>query len=293
VTDRIDKSMHEEAWSRGRDLQFSLGSIPVIRTAMHFPTIDSTNALARELARQGEPGGLLILADTQTAGRGRLGRSFVSPSGGLWFTLLIRPQPGRSVAPATTLIAGTAVCEALRESGIDKAAIKWPNDILIGTRKAAGILAESGFDKNQQPYLVLGIGINLAVETFPPELSETATSVSQPGGPKVERIELLRRIIAHFADLSRKLDEEGFKAIRPRYLACSSTVGRDVLLVDPSQVAATSGISKMVNDSQPVFHCIDIAEDGSLVLTDAAGKIFKQNSGEISLRYPDPERKCT
>lgn len=287
MTEAYSSTIPAQARENGRDLLIRLTAGSIVRKALHFHTIDSTNTQARELARNGEPGGLLILADEQTSGRGRLGRGFISPAdGGLWFTLLLRPPEGQPVSPAVTLIAGTAVCQAMRDMDILDASIKWPNDILIRERKAAGILAESGFDLHQQPYLILGIGINLTIEAFPPELAASATSVRMSTGLKIDPIQLLQGILTHFSDLSDQLNKEGFPAIRSRYLSCSSTVGRDVILTDPVMNPDLAISNRAASDPRRIYRCIDIAEDGSLVLLDPSGRVFQQNSGEISLRYP-------
>jgi len=286
----IEASVHhdlESARTRGQALLSQLRPDGLVRSVLHFRSVGSTNTLAREMARQGEPGGLLVLADEQTTGRGRLGRSFHSPAGqGLWFTLLLRPAPGRTVSPAVTLIAGVAVCEALQSAGLRDASVKWPNDILLAGVKVAGILAESGFDIDQRPYLVLGIGINLTNESFPPELSGIATSVQLSAGKQLERNTLLQDILTRLADLERTLTRVGFQQIRPRYRVCSSTIGREILLVDPSGSQPGQVIRAEEAGTERLYQCLDIADDGSLVLQDRQGRIFQQNSGEISLRYP-------
>lgn len=277
----------ESARTRGQALHLRLRPDGLVRSVLHFRCVGSTNTLAREMARQGAPGGLLILTDEQTAGRGRLGRSFHSPAGqGLWFTLLSRPATGHPVSPAVTLIAGVAVCEALQSAGLRDVSVKWPNDILIAGVKVAGILAESGFDSDQNPYLVLGIGINLTNESFPSELSGIATSVQLSAGKRLERNTLLQDILTRLAELELTLSRDGFQAIRPRYRSCSSTIGREVLLVDPVGTQSRQANGSVVTDSERLYQCLDIADDGSLVLQDRQGRVFQQNSGEISLRYP-------
>lgn len=277
----------ESARIRGQALHSRLSTDSLVRSVLHYRCVGSTNTLARDMARQGAPGGLLILADEQTMGRGRLGRSFHSPDGqGIWFTLLLRPASGEPVSPAVTLIAGVAVCEALQSAGLRDVSVKWPNDILIAGVKLAGILAESGFDGDQNPYLVLGIGINLTNESFPPELSGIATSVQLSAGKQLDRNMLLKDILSRLAELELTLTRDGFQTIRPRYRACSSTIGREVLLVDPAGSLSRQANGSDVTDSERLFQCLDIADDGSLVLQDRQGRIFQQNSGEISLRYP-------
>jgi BirA family biotin operon repressor/biotin-[acetyl-CoA-carboxylase] ligase len=283
----MDPNDNNASAIRGEVLRNQLDAGQFVRKALHYSSVNSTNVLAKQMALLGEPGGLLLLTDEQTAGKGRMGRSFISPNdGGLWFTLLLRPQNGASVSSVSTLIAGTAVCQALQACGITEATIKWPNDILIGDCKTAGILAESGFDQDQQPYLVLGIGINLTIKAFPTELTGIATSVQMATGRTIDRIDLLGKILQRYSVLSEQLAIESFGAIRPQYLACSSTIGRDILLLDQTQKAEQTEKAISTEDRRKSYRCIDIADDGSLVLIDENGCVLTQNSGEISLRYP-------
>ncbi len=283
-TNLSDPMTRQQATVLGQPVLTSLSDCRIVRQVLRFRTIGSTNSLARDLARLGEPGGLVILADEQTAGRGRLGRSFVSPeAGGLWFSILLRPSTGKAVTPAATLVAGTAVAETLCEAGVTKARVKWPNDILIDERKTAGILAESGTDSKGDPWLVLGIGVNLGLTEFSPELEAIATSVMLSAGIKIDPIDLLTRLLRRLDSLMDLHDREGFEAVRSRYLAVSATVGREVVLIDTHPSSSDGNGDPHANG--PVYRCIDIAADGSLVLEDGKGRLFHQNHGEISLRH--------
>jgi BirA family biotin operon repressor/biotin-[acetyl-CoA-carboxylase] ligase len=153
------------------------------RPHRHHRVTDSTNSRARELAEAGAPGGTVVTAGEQTAGRGRQGRSWSAPAGGaLLYSAIVRPLERRHAL--LPLAAAVAVCEAaeLLEDGIE-CRIKWPNDIWVGERKLAGILIEA---RPQQGWAVIGVGMNLAIssEEFPPELRETATSLGS--APTVE-----------------------------------------------------------------------------------------------------------
>src|SRR5512147_472545 len=145
----------------------------------HFEVISSTNDHARELAEEGAGHGEVVIAESQTGGRGRRGRPWVSPPGrNAYFSVILRPDLPPSRAPELTLLASVALCDALRQANVP-AAIKWPNDLLVGDRKIAGILTELASEPERVHWAVVGIGVNVnaAAEDFPAELRDVATSV--------------------------------------------------------------------------------------------------------------------
>lgn len=154
----------------------------------------STNDEARDLALAGAPAGLVVLALEQTQGRGRRGnRWFAPPAESLAFSVVLRPEAPRSLWPRLALAAGLAVAEAAGHFGVE-AGIKWPNDIWIRDRKAAGILVEAGED-----FVIVGIGINVNAESFPPDVAATATSLHREAGAPVARDALLTAVIRRLA----------------------------------------------------------------------------------------------
>lgn len=179
-----------------------LGTEFLGRKAFCYASIDSTNEEAKRRALAGAPNGSLFVAERQTGGRGRLGRTWDSPAGtGLWFTVLLRAGSLPLRPTATTLLAGLAVCGAVRSvSGCD-AAIKWPNDIVAGTRKVCGILAEMSAEIDRVEFMVVGIGINVNTASFPEGLREKATSLLLASGKPVRRVALLQEILRRFEAL--------------------------------------------------------------------------------------------
>ncbi len=164
----------------------------------YFNRVVSTNKKTKMMAVEGEKDGTIVIAEEQTAGRGRLGREWFSPPGtGLWFSLLLRPNFKPEKAPLLTVVASLAVADALECYGI-KAAIKWPNDILINGKKVCGILSEMSADLDKINYAIIGIGINVAQKDFPDFLTEIATSLFMVTGVKVNRNRLLQQIISSF-----------------------------------------------------------------------------------------------
>jgi BirA family biotin operon repressor/biotin-[acetyl-CoA-carboxylase] ligase len=147
-------------------------------TVLHFDTIDSTNTEALKQARLGAEEGLCIVARQQTAGRGRHGRVWVSEKdAGLYFSIVLRPKIDTQYLPLMTLMAGVAVHDALAECGVETD-IKWVNDLLVGERKICGILAETT-ETNRGLAVIVGIGVNLKSSNFPPEITETASSIEE------------------------------------------------------------------------------------------------------------------
>ncbi len=171
----------------------------------YLPTTDSTNAVAGELART-EPGeGRVVLADQQTAGRGRLGRTWVSPPGaGLYLSVVLRPSP--TTAPLLTLMAGVAAAEGIEAATGWRPELKWPNDLVVGRRKLGGILAEGSTGADGLQSVVLGIGINLQHAAYPREIAGRATSLEAELGRPVERgavfVEVLAALEHRYAQVS-------------------------------------------------------------------------------------------
>jgi BirA family biotin operon repressor/biotin-[acetyl-CoA-carboxylase] ligase len=164
-------------------------------TVLRFESLPSTNTELARLASQGAAEGVSVVADEQTAGRGRLQRAWSSPKGaGLYFSILLRPTIPQNYWPLLTFMAAVAVGDALRQAAGVKTDIKWPNDLLSGERKICGILAEA-IDTPSGRAVILGIGINLTQNAFPPELENVATSVSEASGRPADREQVLAALL--------------------------------------------------------------------------------------------------
>jgi BirA family biotin operon repressor/biotin-[acetyl-CoA-carboxylase] ligase len=182
--------------------------------------IGSTNERARELADEGREA-VVVLADEQTGGRGRLDRAWSSPSGGLWLSILFRPDVPPTQAPAFTLAAAVATARAVRGCGVD-ATIKWPNDVLVGEDKLAGILTEMEGEADRVSWLVVGIGINANVDTDDLRADGPVTSLRDEVGD-VDRRALVQDLLAEFHRLREDLD-----SVLPAWRDLTATLGRDV-----------------------------------------------------------------
>ena len=165
-----------------------------------YKSIGSTNEVARRLAEAGAPEGAIVIAEKQTRGRGRLGRTWHSVSGqGLYFSLILRPKTDFSRLPALSMVAALSICRAIEKYGL-KAEIKWPNDCLLDGKKVAGILVELSAELDRVDYAIMGIGINVnhRADDFPSSLRSTATSLYRISGIGIQRADLFRKFPRRF-----------------------------------------------------------------------------------------------
>jgi BirA family transcriptional regulator, biotin operon repressor / biotin---[acetyl-CoA-carboxylase] ligase len=177
---------------------------PFAQRIQWHPGVTSTNDLAARLAENGAEEGMVVMADAQSAGRGRHGRSWASPTGaGLYVSTVLRPS--EAAAPLVTLAAGVALAEGIEEATGLTPHLKWPNDLYVGARKLAGILAEGGASPKGLPHVVLGFGINVLPASYPPEIASRVTSLEGELGRPVDRGALLAsslvRLAARYTDL--------------------------------------------------------------------------------------------
>jgi BirA family biotin operon repressor/biotin-[acetyl-CoA-carboxylase] ligase len=237
----------------------------------YFDSIDSTSSEARRLAAGGAAEGTVVIAEAQTSGRGRLGRTWASPPlRNLYLSIVLRPQIGVAGAAQVTLVAGVAVVEAVSEWA-PQAAIKWPNDVVIDGRKVAGILAEMDADDNRVRCLILGIGVNLnaAPEDFPEELRDKATALRTVIGFPVDRTAFAERLLSCVEERYTLFLAQGFAALRPLWEARSCLTGRAVQIDGAGQRCA--GVVTGIGD------------DGALLLRDAAGHETRVLAGDVTL----------
>ncbi|MBC7235473.1 MAG: biotin--[acetyl-CoA-carboxylase] ligase [Chloroflexi bacterium] len=248
------------------------------RAIEHYAEIDSTNTRAVELARAGAPEGTLVLAEVQTAGRGRLGRPWHAPAGSsLLMSLILRPALAPGQAQRVTMVCSLAAVEAIETTTRLRAAIKWPNDLLIHDKKVGGVLTELGAGSGRLDYVVVGMGINvnLDVSTLP-ELMAPATSLSAELGQSTSRLSLLlallERIEYHYEWLRR--GRSPHEAWRQRL----ATLGRRVQVTTPGEV--WEGVAE------------DVDADGALLLRTDAGELRRILAGDLTLRghLPDQHR---
>ena len=236
--------------------------------------VDSTNSVLKQLASQGAPEGTVVIADSQTKGRGRLGRSWLSaPGKGIWMSLLLRPKLHPESIQVLTLAAAVAVTKALERFELPDTGIKWPNDILIKDKKVCGILTELSAEADRISWVIIGIGLNVNHLDFPEEIKDLATSVRAQTDPDklFDRSTLASSIINNFEVIYNKFVEYGSGPVIEQWKQYNITLGKRVKLFsqDGAYIIGTA---------------TDIMPDGRLVIKKDDGVLEYILSGEISLR---------
>jgi BirA family transcriptional regulator, biotin operon repressor / biotin---[acetyl-CoA-carboxylase] ligase len=225
--------------------------------------VDSTNRLARDLAIQGAVEGTLVVAESQTGGRGRKGRNWFSPPGeGIYVSLVLRPPFQPAEAPKMTLLAGVALAETFIQIVPSRVTIKWPNDVLLGGKKIAGILIEISTDIDAIDYMVVGVGINVNTPpgSFPVDLRGRATSLAAEIGHTVDRTEILGAFLERLERYYDLIGKEGFAPVIRRWRELSDMAGRRVRVhsFDRSLEGTIEGIDDdgvlLVNVSDGTLH---------------------------------------
>jgi BirA family transcriptional regulator, biotin operon repressor / biotin---[acetyl-CoA-carboxylase] ligase len=238
----------------------------------YFDEVDSTQRVAAELARNDAAQGTAVIAERQSAGRGRLGRVWHSPAGvNLYITVILRPHLPLAEVPRLSLVAGLAVAETFESIAPRLVALKWPNDIWLSGRKAGGIIAEAISDASGGLLSVLlgiGLNLNLASKDIPPELRDKATSVLIATGREVDRVRFAAKLFEVLDLRYRATEHEGFAAVRPLYERYFALNGRRVTVIDGT--TTTSGVVRGID------------ADGALLLETRLGST-RVLTGDVSV----------
>ena len=238
---------------------------------VHFAKeTDSTNLWIKRLAKEGAPEGTLALAEFQSAGRGRLGRSWEVPEGtSVMMSILLRPKFEPQYAPTLTLVMGMAVAKAVKKLGFD-VSIKWPNDVVVSHKKICGILTEMGVRDGKIDYAVIGVGINVNIREFPEEMADKATSLYLESGRKFDRSQIPGLVMEAFEEYYEKFaatcDLSGLKEKYESILANYNQPVR-VLAKEPYE-----GVARGITDG------------GELLVEKTDGTIVAVSAGEVSVR---------
>ncbi|MBS3969061.1 MAG: biotin--[acetyl-CoA-carboxylase] ligase [Clostridia bacterium] len=238
---------------------------------IHFHEIGSTNEEAKRLADKEYPEGTLVIAEKQTAGKGRMGRHWQSLSTGLWFSILLKPSiPPRDASQLSLLVAAALWTALSGDFGI-KAKIKWPNDLLVDNKKVCGILTEMKGEMDRINYIITGVGINVnqELEDFSGELANTAVSLKIIKGREIDRLLLLQKYLETLEEFYLDFLENGFERARKVCIENSHTIGNIVTIYS--------------GDKEHTGKAVDLGRDGALIL-----KINNQEisfyGGEVSLK---------
>lgn len=242
---------------------------------IYFKKTDSTNNQAKSLAAEGAEHGTLVVADRQTAGKGRRGRSWTSPAGtGIFMSLILKPAIKPEHASMLTLVAALATAKALEQETGLKPMIKWPNDLVVNKKKVTGILTEMSADVEQIHYVVVGVGINVNMTEFPEEIRETATSLRLETGHEVDRASLITVFLKYFDEEYEKFTKtEDLTLLQEEYNARLINREKEVRILDPAHP-----------DGGYNGRALGINETGGLLIERENHKIEEITSGEVSVR---------
>ena len=245
---------------------------PWLDTLRLYDTLESTNTLAKELAKAGAPQGTVVIADRQTGGRGRMGRQFHSPAGqGIYLSVILRPDCRAEQLMHLTCAVAVAMCDAVEKVAGLRPQVKWINDLILAGRKVGGILTELSLDGPMVDFAVVGIGINCnqQAEDFPAELQAIAGSLAMSTGKPMEREALVAAMIDAIYTMHLSL-LSGKDASMARYRADCITLGREVA------VHSAAGTYEALAE--------DVDRDGSLCVRLRDGSMRTVSSGEVSVR---------
>jgi BirA family biotin operon repressor/biotin-[acetyl-CoA-carboxylase] ligase len=233
--------------------------------------VDSTQRLARELAREGAPEGTIVIAEMQAAGRGRLGRTWHSPAGvNLYCSILLRPALAPAAVPQLALVVGLAVAETIESLGL-RPLLKWPNDVLLDGRKAVGILTEMEAELERVHVVIVGIGVNVnaTARELPPYLRGKATSLAVATGHAVDRVRFTADTIATVERWYRRFLAGGFAPLRPEWERRSALAGQRVTIAAPDGTIAGTAVG--------------LDDTGALRIRDQAGTVHRVLAGEVTV----------
>lgn len=248
------------------ELTWNLRTERIGRKVHAYDATDSTMDVAHRLAAAGEPDGSVVVAEAQHQGRGRVGRRWLSPKGkGIYASVILRPSLPISQVPHVTLLAAVAVARAVQAGVGLTPQIQWPNDILIGGKKAAGILTELNAELNRVRYVILGIGLN--VNTPRGQLPAQSTSLAEELGEPVDRVEFARTLLVQLDQTYRQFLEAGFPVLLEEWRRHAVFLGRRIRVALPGRTI----------DGQ----ALDIDPGGALLVRTDAGMIESISAGDV------------
>ena len=238
----------------------------------YYEEIGSTNDEAFRLGLAGAPEGTVLIADRQTAGRGRMQRSWHSPDEtNIYNSIILRPEIELAKAPQISILAGVAVAEVLNDYCPDKVKLKWPNDVLIDRKKVCGILPQVKTSANAVNFIVLGIGINVNINNnqFPDEIRDLATSLVIETGNEISRLELIISLYENLTKWYKQLLKKGFGSIREKWLSLTPMIGQTVQVMFYEETVSGQAIG--------------LDEDGSLILLTDNNETIRISAGDATI----------
>ena len=238
-----------------------------------YKEVSSTNTVAKFLSMNGAESGSVVISEKQTAARGRSGKSWESPLGGVWLSIILNPNVDHSKLPLITLATGVAVAKTLEKIGVENPEIKWPNDIIINDKKVCGILTEAVAKFNTIENVIIGVGIdaNLDIESFPEELQDGTTTLEKELGRKGNENLLIKIFLEEFEKISEEFIHEGYENILKEWRKRSYTIGKIVEVRAP--------FNKYYDG-----YVVGIGKEGALIVEKIDGTLEKVISGECIIK---------
>ena len=238
-----------------------------------FNEVSSTNTLARFLSMNGIADGSVIISEKQTNARGRSGKAWESPLGGVWLSIVLNPHVDYAKLPLITLATGVAVAKTLEKVGVENPEIKWPNDIMINGKKVCGILTEAVTKLNTIENVIIGVGIdaNLDIEDFPEELQEGTTTLQNELGRKGSENLLIKTFLEEFEEITELFDHEGYEEILKEWRKRSYSIGKIVEVREP------------FNKNYDAY-VLGVSREGALIVEKIDGTLEKVISGECIIK---------
>ena len=239
---------------------------------IYYKQLDSTNTEIARLAAEGAAHGTVVVADAQTAGKGRRGRQWESPAGeNIYMSILLRPDCVPDRAPMLTLVMAYSVAKVIRELGFLDVQIKWPNDLVLSGKKICGILTEMQLRDSEIDYVVVGVGINVNTSKFPEELKDTATSLYLESGRVSDRETLVESIVEYFDEAYRQfLETQDLSFLKEAYNDMLVNVNKEVRVLEPG--------------NEYIAYAQGINSEGELLVRTADGEEKCIYAGEVSVR---------
>ena len=265
--------MQETTYISALEISQDLNTQYIGKNLYVFKEVSSTNTVARFLSMNDIEDGSVIISEKQTAARGRSGKGWESPIGGVWLSIVLNPHVDHSKLPLITLATGVAVAKTLEKIGVENPEIKWPNDIMINGKKVCGILTEAIAKFNTIESVIIGVGIdaNLDIEEFPEELKEGTTTLEKELGRKGSENLLIKIFLEEFEEISELFDHEGYESILKEWRKRSYSIGKIVEVREP------------FNKHYDAY-VLGISKEGALVVEKIDGTLAKVISGECIIK---------
>lgn len=239
---------------------------------IYYEQLESTNTKIAEMAAEGSEHGTVVVADSQTAGKGRRGRTWESPKGeNIYMSMLLRPGIATDKAPMLTLVMAYSVAQAIRKQGFPDVQIKWPNDLILSGKKICGILTEMQLKGSEIDFVVVGVGINVNTHNFPTDLDGKATSLYMESGRQFERQPIIEAVVDNFVNLYEQfVKKQSLSFLQDSYNDMLVNVGKEVRVLEP--------------DNEYTAYAQGINAEGELLVRTAEGVEKAVYAGEVSVR---------